>query len=189
MQRIHIIGTPGAGKTTLARHIAQRSDIPFVELDALFWGAHWMPATTAVFRQRVSASMRDTYWVVCGNHASVRDLVWARADTVIWLDYPALLSLSRLMGRAFAQILANLKAWLHGKRTPAFSNDSLLLYAMRASAERRADFAALFARPEYGHLRVLRFRAPEEMEKWLASMVVGQLGLAQRTQVGDRGRA
>ncbi len=166
MNRIHIIGTPGAGKTTLARRMAQQFELPFVELDALFWGAHWMPAPTEVFRRRVMSSVRDASWVACGNHASARDLVWARADTVIWLDYSTALGASRLIGRA----LLRGRDWLRGRRTNALGHDSLLLYAFRANAERSTDFAPLFAQHEYAHLRVLRFRTPGEMEIWLASL-------------------
>ncbi len=181
MQRIHIIGTPGAGKTTLARRIAQQFELPFVELDALFWGAHWMPATTEVFRQRVMSCVRDAHWVVCGNHASVRDLVWVRADTVIWLDYPTLLSASRLMRRALFQI----RDWLRGQRTTALGHDSLLLYALRANAERSTDFAAIFAQRDHAHLRVLRFRSPTEMEAWLASWTTSVI---VNRPVRDRGQ-
>lgn len=177
MRRIHIIGTPGAGKTTLARRLAQRLDLAFVELDALFWGTHWMPATHDVFRRRVGSSVRDGRWVACGNHASVRDLVWARADTVIWLDYPSVLGASRLVGRAVLQM----RDWLRGQRASAFGHDSLLLYAFRANAERRADFATLFAKPEYAHLRVLRFRAPRETELWVQQTFGGSESTAGAT--------
>ena len=180
MKRLHIIGMPGAGKTTLARRLAREFGLPFVELDALFWGAHWMPASRDVFRRRVASSLRDGRWVACGNHASVRDLVWARADTVIWLDYPLWLGLSRLFARATQRGVD----WLRRERAEAFNHDSLLLYAFRAQAERRTDFAALFAHPEYAHLRVLRFRAPSEMEMWVQQERQRQLGYAPEvTQV------
>lgn len=172
LQRIHIIGTPGAGKTTLARRLSSLLDLNFIELDSLFWGPHWLPAQADVFRKRVSASVRDPRWVACGNHTSARDLVWARADTVIWLDYSTSLGFSRLMGRAADKINTNLRAWLARQRAPMFGHDSLLLYAFRARQERKANFAALLAQREYAHLKVLRFRAPAEMEAWLKLVLV-----------------
>jgi adenylate kinase family enzyme len=167
LQRIHIIGTPGAGKTTLARRLAQQLDLKFIELDSLFWGAHWLPAEASVFRRRVSACVRHHRWVACGNHISARDLVWARAEAVIWLDYSTQLGFARLMGRAADKVSRNLRAWLRGERGPMFSHDSLLLYAFRARQERRADFGALLAAREYAHLKVLRFRKPEELAQWM----------------------
>ena len=35
--RIVVIGTPGAGKTTLARRIAGQLELPHIELDAINW--------------------------------------------------------------------------------------------------------------------------------------------------------
>ena len=180
LQRIHIIGTPGAGKTTLARRLAQQLGLNFIELDSLFWGLHWLPAEPAVFRKRVSASVRDPRWVACGNHTSARDLVWARADTVIWLDYSTRLGFVRLMGRAENQISSNLRAWLARQRAPMFGHDSLLLYAFRARQERKANFAALLAAHEFGHLKVLRFRAPSELEAWMRGMAEGEMGDSSR---------
>lgn len=184
-QRIHIVGTPGAGKTTLARRLAQQLELPFVELDALFWGPHWLPAEPQVFRRRVAASVRDPRWVACGNHVSARDLVWARAEAVIWLDYPNLLSLTRLVQRGFSKVQTNARTWLSGQRAPAFSHDSLLLYGFRARQERNVDFGPLLAQREFAHLKVLRFRKPDEMEAWLAGLAADHLTPGQHV-VGSR---
>jgi adenylate kinase family enzyme len=183
--RIHIVGTPGAGKTTLARHLATQLSAHFVELDALFWGAHWLPAEPAVFRRRVSAAVRDAHWVACGNHSSVRDLVWARADTVLWLDYSTSLGGARLIGRAVGQIKQNLRALLQHQPAPLFSHDSLLLFAFRARQERKANFETLLAQRDYAHLRVLRFRKPAETAAWLATagLVSGEPSVAQRAEL------
>ena len=184
-QRIHIVGTPGAGKTTLARRLAQQLDLPFVELDALFWGPYWLPAEPQVFRRRVTSAVREPRWVACGNHVSARDLVWARAEAVIWLDYPNVLSLGRLVQRGFDKVHNNLRTWLHGQRAPAFSHDSLLLYGFRARQERKANFGPLLAQREFAHLKVLRFRQPEEMEAWLADLTADDV-LGGRRVFGSR---
>src|SRR5215813_3241988 len=95
-QRIMIIGTTGSGKTTLASQLAKRLALSQVELDALYWNPQWTPASPEVFRERVSAALSGERWVVDGNYQLVRDLIWQRADTLIWLDYPLPLALWRL---------------------------------------------------------------------------------------------
>jgi len=87
-QRISVVGTSGSGKTTLARQIFQSIDIPHIELDALHHEPNWTEAPIDVFRKRVEQSLSGNSWVVDGNYSKVRDIVWSRADTVIWLDYP-----------------------------------------------------------------------------------------------------
>src|SRR5690349_14236388 len=86
-QRIMIVGTTGSGKTTLACQLAKRLALSQVDLDALYWNPQWTPAPPEVFRERVSTALSGDRWVVDGNYQQVRDLIWQRADTFIWLDY------------------------------------------------------------------------------------------------------
>jgi adenylate kinase family enzyme len=83
--RFSVIGTSGSGKTTLGRALAARLQIPHVELDSIFHQANWVPLSDAEFRARVAALVDGECWVIDGNYAVVRDLVWDRATTVVWL--------------------------------------------------------------------------------------------------------
>ena len=82
------MGNSGSGKSTLARVLAQRLSVTYVELDAIHHQPGWRPLPTADFRARVDALTAADRWVVDGNYSAVRDLVWERADTVVWLDPP-----------------------------------------------------------------------------------------------------
>src|SRR3972149_10212063 len=86
-RRIVVIGTTGSGKTTLARRLSQLLDIPHVELDALNWEPDWVQAPTEVFRQRTEEALRGEAWLVDGNYSAVRDIVWPRAGTLVWLGF------------------------------------------------------------------------------------------------------
>jgi adenylate kinase family enzyme len=101
MQRISVVGTSGSGKTTLARHIAQRLAIPHVELDKLHWEPNWIEVPDDVMRERVSQALASNTWVVDGNYSLVSDIVWGKADTVVWLDYPLWLVMKQLDGEHF----------------------------------------------------------------------------------------
>ena len=111
MQRLNIVGTSGSGKTTVAKRAAEALRFPFVELDALHWEPDWQEAPVEVFRERVSEATRESPWVVDGNYSKVRDIVWARADTVIWLDYSFTLIFLRLLWRTFRRVINREELW------------------------------------------------------------------------------
>ena len=87
MERINVVGTSCSGKTMLARAMADKLDLPRVELDALFWGPGWEPVAPDVFRRRVSEAARGERWVLDGGYSIVRDVIWAsrRYDRVAGL--------------------------------------------------------------------------------------------------------
>jgi adenylate kinase family enzyme len=131
-RRISVVGTSGSGKTTLARQISQRLAIPHVELDALHHEPDWQEAPTDVFRKRVEQSLSSDSWVVDGNYSKVRDIVWSRADTVVWLDYSLPVIMTRLLRRTLRRVVAQEELWSGNRETwqQTFSRDSILLWAL-----------------------------------------------------------
>lgn len=172
-RRIAVVGTTGSGKTTMARRIAGRLAIKHVELDALHWGPDWTPAPIERFRELTAQALDEDAWVVDGNYGKVRDIVWGGADTVVWLDYPLLVVLGRLVWRTLRRIITREELWQGNReRFPAqfASRDSLFLWALRTYPRRRREYPALLQRPEYAHLTVVHLRSPRAARNWLASL-------------------
>jgi hypothetical protein len=144
-----------------------------VELDALQWGPDWTPADTAAFRADVTSALASDRWVVDGNYGVVRDVVWARADTIVWLDYSVGTVLRRLTTRTFRRVLGREVLW-SGNRERFWvqfaSRDSIFLWMFRTHWRRRRTYAALLTAPEYEHLRCVRLFAPRETDAWLGSI-------------------
>jgi len=103
-QRVVVVGTSGCGKTVFARLLAQSLACPCVELDELYWGPQWTPKPDLEFRRRVEAAAHAPRWVADGNYGRVRDILWPRATTIVWLNY----SLHRVLLRALRRTLGRL---------------------------------------------------------------------------------
>lgn len=174
MQRIVIIGTTGSGKSTLARALAGRLNAAVIEPDALYWAADWREAPTEVFRQRVDEATHTERWIFGGNYSTARDLVWVRADTLIWLDYSLPLVFGRLFRRTVRRIVSREDLWHTGNRETwrkqFLSRDSLFVWALRTHGRYRRTIAGILRQPEYAHLQVIRFTSPRKTARWLDSI-------------------
>lgn len=169
-RRIAVVGTTGTGKTTFAARLARRHGCPHIELDALHWEAGWTPADREALRTRVDAATRAAAWVTDGNYSSVRDLVWPRADTLIWLDYPLLFTLVRLIARTLRRAISRQELWNGNResmRSAFLSRDSILLWALRTHGKLRRGYPRLLGLPEHRHLEVHRFRTARAAERWM----------------------
>jgi adenylate kinase family enzyme len=157
----------------MGRLIAERLGLPFVELDSLAWLPNWATRPEEELRRLVEEKTRGRAWVVDGNYGKVRDIVWPRADTIVWLDYGFLRVFGQLLLRTVRRCLTGEVLW-HGNRERfriAFlSRDSILVWAIRTHRRRRREYPALLSLPENGHLRLIRLRSPREARRWLESL-------------------
>ncbi len=88
MQRILVIGSPGAGKSTLARRLAERLDLPLIHLDREYFGPGWTMPSRPEWRERAKALAERPEWVMDGNYSSTFDIRVPRATAIVWLDVP-----------------------------------------------------------------------------------------------------
>ena len=174
MSRIVVIGNTGSGKTAVASRAAEALDVTHIELDALHWEPDWVEASRDVFRQKVTDAIQIDSWVSDGNYSKVRDILWKRADTIIWLDYPFHVSFLRLLRRTIRRIIYREELWNDNRESlrMAFSTDSILLWSIKTHSRRKREYPEIMKDPEYSHIKFHRHRNPEETEAWLNSLNV-----------------
>jgi predicted kinase len=170
--RILILGRTGSGKTTLARDLSSALAVPHVELDSLYFGPDFSRAPLSLLRERTSAAIAGDRWVTDGNKRAVRDLVWPRADTIIWLDYPLYVSLWRLAKRARTRTLALSAQAAQTDRRAGLARQMLaaatgVLTALKSHRGQRREYPRMFAQPANQHLMVARLRSPRAARQWM----------------------
>jgi len=169
-RRIVVVGPTSAGKSTLARRLAALLDVPHVEIDALYWGPNWTPAPAPELRAAVAGATAGDRWVADGNYRTVRDVLWPRADTLIWLNYGLPFVLWRLTRRTLGRLLRQEVLWNGNReswRGTFFSRESLFLWVLQSHGRRRRDYPRLLERPEYAHLTVVELTSPRATEAWI----------------------
>jgi adenylate kinase family enzyme len=170
IRRICVVGTTGAGKSTLAGQLSHRLHVPYLELDAIYWQPGWQSLDRECMRQRVEEATRAEAWVTDGNYSFLRDLLWQRAQAIVWLDYPLPLIFWRLWWRTWRRVLSREVLWGTNRErlgTQFFSKDSLFLWALKSDREHDRAYPRAFSSPEFSHLTVYRFQTPRKTKQWL----------------------
>lgn len=87
MERILIIGCGGAGKSTLARQLGEKLNIPVVHLDQLFWKPGWVERSDEEFDVILEQELEKPKWIMDGNFNRTMPKRLEKCDAVIYLDF------------------------------------------------------------------------------------------------------
>jgi adenylate kinase family enzyme len=171
--RISVVGNSGTGKTTMAAALAATLGLKHVELDAIYHQPGWQALSTGAFRHRTRQALGGDGWVVDGNYRSVLgDVVWARADTVVWLDFPLSVALPRIAARTARRARTgelicngNVETWANFWR-----RGGIVRWALTAHAKYRRRYHQAATDPHWAHLRFVRLQSPAQAAALLASL-------------------
>ena len=176
-----MVGNSGAGKTVLARRVANALGVPHLELDSLMHQPGWEPAPTEQFRAAVQAFLAqhaDLGWVVDGNYRSrLGDLVVGSADTIAWLDYPRAVVAGRILRRTLGRVVFRRRLWNGNREQWSFlvkrdPYQNILLWSWTQHHAYRETYAAAAAAGAQ-HQQWVRLRHPAHAARWLHSLEDG----------------
>jgi adenylate kinase family enzyme len=164
MQRVLVIGIPGAGKSTLSRVLAERTGLPLIHLDKEFWQPGWKITPREEWRPKVATLVAREAWIMDGNYGASLDLRLPRADTVAWFDYPRHVCLRRALWRVITNYGRARDDLAPG--CPEKLDLEFLRYIWDFNAKSRPQLATALAR-HGGHLQPIVFRRDREVARFL----------------------
>jgi adenylate kinase family enzyme len=167
-----VVGTSGAGKSTVARELAAAAGVPHIELDGIHHQPGWEPLPKEEFQRVVAAAAEADGWVIDGNYSSVQPVIWARADTVVWLDLPKRTVMRQVTWRTLRRVAGREVLWngnREGWRNFLSWNPelSVISWAWHKHAKDRAKYAAAERDPANAHLRFVRLSSRAEVNRFL----------------------
>lgn len=165
--RVVVAGISGSGKTTLARKLSARWGLPHYELDALHHGPGWVKRPT--FESDVRQFSSGPRWVTEDQyHRFLGDLLWDRADMVIWLDLPRCTVMWRVVRRSIVRAVTRRPLW-NGNREGFrdwLRSDHPIWWAWSQFRRRRAETVERAA--HHSTMTVIRLRTARQARRWLA---------------------
>ena len=168
--RIMIIGSGGAGKSTLARQLGAALELPVIHLDTEYWRPGWVETPKDEWQRKVEALSLDDRWIIDGNYSGTMHLRLAKAETVIFLDYPWPLCLWRVLRR---------QTIYRGRTRPDLTPGCIerleweFLKWICIDFPRHSRVRILRLLEEHGqHTRIITHHSPGETRRMLAGLAV-----------------
>lgn len=97
--KVLVIGCPGAGKSTFARHLQKKTGLPLYYLDMLFHRADKTTVSEAEFDDKLAVILKEDKWIIDGNYLRTLPMRLEYADTLFFLDYPLSVCLDGVRSR------------------------------------------------------------------------------------------
>jgi adenylate kinase family enzyme len=105
MRRVAVVGCGGAGKSALSRQMGAITGLPVIHLDHHYWAPGWVPTPNDVWKLRQEELLRGPGWIADGNYGGTLELRASLADTIVFVDLPRRVCISRAMRRVRSPIL------------------------------------------------------------------------------------
>lgn len=99
MEKVIIIGCPGAGKSTFARKLKEKTGLPLFYLDMIWHKADGTNISRDEFDGKIKEIMKKEQWILDGNYIRTLEMRLKECDTVFLLDYPLKLCLEGASSR------------------------------------------------------------------------------------------
>ena len=180
--RILVWGNSCAGKSSLAAQLAERLQIPCVDLDALNWLPNWVGLNATDperLQRRIADATAGDRWVVAGSYTEQSQATfWPKLETIVWLDLPMWLLLKRVLVRSWRRWRHQELLWgtNYEKFWPQLmvwkGEDSLVWWIVTQHHRKRRQSLEFLIDPRWAHIRWIRLTDEAQVDAFLAAVDV-----------------
>lgn len=184
-RRISVVGASGSGKSHLAKRLAKTLGLPFFELDHVRNDATGKRLPDADFSAVVSDLVQHDQWIIDGHYRTVRQQVWHRSTSIVWLDYPLGFVVTRVLERYRQKRRRAQSAAPSASDGPPveFASWSSRIGRLMRAIRGRREYAMLLGEAERKGSHIIRVRDPDAAET-----VVAALAALDRNRIAPLGR-
>lgn len=157
-RKIIVLGCPGSGKSTFARKLRDKTGLPLIHLDNIWWMADRTHLTPDAFDRVLEKTLSGDQWIIDGNYRRTLEVRFRACDTAIFLDYDeetCLAGISERIGKKRPDI-----PWVENSLDPELVN-----FVRRYRSDDRPLVYALLEKYSERQIHILHTRA--EAENWL----------------------
>lgn len=171
-QRINIIGCSGSGKSTFGKKLSAILNIPYIEIDEIFWGPNWHRPEREEFHAKLENKISGDSWILDGNYSKTVDIKWKNVQTVIWIDYSFFRVMSQTFKRAISRMISKQELWpgtgnIETFRNAFFSKDSIILWSLTQFHKVKRKYRRIMKDQNYSHINFIRLKSPKISDKLL----------------------
>ena len=159
--KILILGCPGSGKSTFARKLQEKTGLPLIHLDNVWWRADTTHISRDEFDRALAGLLAGERWIMDGDYSRTYEVRLRAADTVIFLDYPEAVCMAGIVARV-GQDRPDMP-WTEGTL-----DRELVAQVRNYASSNRPALLSLFQK--YPEKQVLTFTSREEADGWLSRL-------------------
>lgn len=171
LQRVNVVGVSGCGKSTFARALATKLNIPYIEIDQLYWLPNWAEPNDDTFFPLVRQALSADKWVLDGNYDRTMPMKLERMTCWIWIDYSFTRNLFQVIGRTLKRNWRRQELWPNtGNRESlarTFSRHSIILWMLTSRKRTRERYFARQSDPRLAGVKHVHLRSPAEAKRFL----------------------
>ena len=99
MNKVIVIGSPGAGKSYFSKQLASSIELPLYHLDNIYWKEDRTHISRDELILKMNEIMGGDKWIIDGNYISTIEHRISRAETIFFLDFPTKVCMEGIASR------------------------------------------------------------------------------------------